>query len=146
MGTVLKRVVTVAMTLTTPEKYPRVVVFSGPRRRFVRPSDCFVAILLVLFPHVLSDASVCASGGLQLTSPLSFWLSSVWFWSLLRLLVPILGHLFVFLPMSSFSVLCSAIVADCRCYFNPLSALFCRRGLLTVVLFLLLLFGTRLFL
>lgn len=58
MSAVVKRVVTVTVTIKTPATHSGVGVFSGRCLRFVRPSNSFDAVLLVLFPTVLLCASV----------------------------------------------------------------------------------------
>lgn len=56
----------------------------------------------------------------------------------------LLGYLFVLLPVSSFSVPFSGISAGYRCDSVPLSSIFRLMVTVSVVSFLLLLFGTRL--
>lgn len=58
MGSVVKRMVTVALTLKTAEVDPVVGVFSGSYQRVVRLSSCCVAVFFVSCLVVLSSASV----------------------------------------------------------------------------------------
>lgn len=55
MGSIEEPVVTMTLTLRTPEMYRAVGVFGGLCGRFVRPSSCFVSALFVLFPIVLCE-------------------------------------------------------------------------------------------
>lgn len=49
---------TAARTLTTAERYHWVGVFRGLEERFIRISNCFVAVLFILFSGVLSRESL----------------------------------------------------------------------------------------